>query len=124
MSLTFCANICSSLIEVVGGGGGGGGAFTVTLAVAVWLPPAPLSIDTSVALVVWNVSVADWPLSMVSGFAVRDAVGAAGGGGGGGGGGGCFLWHAPRNRIALSANSRAKLLSVSCFNFSSRILVP
>ena len=75
------------------------------------------------AFVVCHVSVVDCPLLMVSGLAVNEAVGAAGGGGGGGGGGGCFLWHAPRNRIALSANTRAIVLSVSCFNFSSRILV-
>src|SRR5215472_244465 len=72
---------------------------------------------TSVALVVCQLRVDDCPLSMVSGLAASDAVGAAGGGGGGGGGGGCFLWQAPRNRIAPSAKTRAILLSFSCFNF-------
>jgi hypothetical protein len=71
-----------------------------------------------VALVVCQVSVVDWPLSTVSGLAVREAVGAAGGGGGGGGGGACFLWHAPRNIIAPSAMIKARSLSVACFNFS------
>src|SRR5579864_3714806 len=73
--------------------------------------------DTSVAFVVCQVSVDDCPLSMVSGLAVNDAVGAAGGGGGGGGGGGCFLWHAPSSITAPSAKTRAILLNVSCFNF-------
>jgi len=39
-------------------------------------------------------------------------------GGGGGGGGGCFLWQAPRNRIAPSANTRATHLDDRCFIFS------
>src|SRR5215469_6610737 len=73
---------------------------------------------TSVAFVVCQVSVEDWPLSIVSGLAVSVAVGAAGGGGGGGGGGACFLWHAPRKTIPLSARTRARLLSVAGFNFS------
>jgi len=99
-----------------GGGGGGGGAFTVTRAVAVCVPPAPFAVNvyvvdsagetccdpfactaptasmlTSVALVVCHVKVADWPLSMASGFAVNVALGAGAGGGGGGGGGVVFL---------------------------------
>src|SRR6478609_9308282 len=144
MSFTFWANICSSVIEDVGaGGGGGGGAFTVTRAVALCVPPAPLAVSvyvvdsagvtccvplgctapipsmpTSVALLVCQVSVVDCPLSIVSGLALNEAVGAAGAGGGGGGGGGCFLWHAPRNRIPPSANTRADDLNVNCFIFS------
>src|SRR5581483_465716 len=144
MSLTFCAKSCSSVSELcVGGGGGGGGAFTVTRAVAVCVPPAPfavsvyvvesvgvtccepfgctaptpLSMLTSVAFVVCQVSVVDAPLSTVSGLAVSDAVGASGGGGGGGGGGTVFLWHAPRKMIAPSASTKARHLSVACFNF-------
>jgi hypothetical protein len=46
---------------------------------------------TSVALEVCHVKVADWPLSMASGFAVNVALGAGAGGGGGGGGGVVFL---------------------------------
>src|SRR3989442_12207849 len=49
---------------------------------------------TSVALLVSQVSVVDWPLSIVLGLAVSDAVGAAGGGGGGGGGGATFFLEA------------------------------
>ena len=79
--------------------------------------PIP-SMLTSVALVVCQVSVDDCPLSIVSGFAVNVAVGCAGGGGGGGGGGGCFLWHAPRNRIAPNADTRAIHLIFDCFIFS------
>jgi len=52
--------------------------------------PMP-SMLTSVAFEVSQVSVVDWPLSIVLGLAVSDAVGAAGGGGAGGGGGGVFL---------------------------------
>jgi hypothetical protein len=69
-----------------------------------------------VALVVCQLSVADWPLSIVSGLAVNDAVGAGAGGGGGGGGAGLLpLWHAPRNRMAPSAKTRAIHLDVGCF---------
>src|SRR5207253_11292038 len=111
-------------------------------AVAVCVPPAPLAVKvyvvesegltcceplgctaptlsmlTSVAFVVCQVSVEDCPLSIASGLAVRLAVGAAGGGGGGGGGGGCFLWQAPRNRIEPSASTSTNHLNVSCFIF-------
>src|SRR5450631_2010855 len=72
---------------------------------------------TSVAVVVCHVSVDDWPLLMVPGLAVNDAVGADGAGGGGGGGGATFLWHAPRNRIVLSANMRTAHREVRCFVF-------
>ena len=53
------------------------------------------SMLTSVALVVCQVSVVDWPFSTVLGLAVSEAVGAAGGGGGGGGGGATFFLQAP-----------------------------
>jgi hypothetical protein len=76
----------------------------------------------SVAFVVCQLRVDDCPLSIVSGLAASEAVGAAGGGGGGGGGGGCFLWQAPRNKIAPSAITRTEHLNVSCFNFLLPIL--
>src|SRR5712692_4897999 len=74
---------------------------------------------TSVAFEVCQVRVDDWPLAIVSGLAVSVAVVAAGGGGGGGGGGTGFLWHAPRNRIAPSANTSATHRNVNCFIFLS-----
>src|SRR6516225_8561086 len=77
---------------------------------------------TSVAFEVRQLKVDDCPLSILSGLAASEAVGAAGGGGGGGGGGGCFLWQAPRNRIAPSAITRTEHLKVSCFNFLLPIL--
>src|SRR5579871_5667591 len=58
---------------------------------------------TSVAFWVSQVSVVDWPLSMVLGLAVSDAVGAAGGGGGGGGGGATFFLQAPSVRTTPNA---------------------
>src|SRR5689334_10681187 len=117
MSFTFCANSCSSLTEGCACCGGGAGAFTVTRAVAVWVPPSPFAVSVyvvvsvgftcydplactvptplsmlmSVAFVVCQLSVAEPPLSTVSGLAVRVAVGCGGGGGGGGGGGAAFL---------------------------------
>jgi hypothetical protein len=75
---------------------------------------------TSVAFVVCQDNVVDWPRSTVSGFAVRDAVVEAGGGGGGGGGGAVFLWQALRNKIAPSANTRVNHFTVSFFTFSSQ----
>jgi len=57
----------------------------------------------------------DPPLSMVPGLAVKEAVGAVGAGGGGGGGGATFLWQAPRNTIALSANTRTAHRMVNGF---------
>jgi hypothetical protein len=59
--------------------------------------------ETSVALDVCQVKVADCPLGIVSGLTEIEAVGEAGGGGGGGGGGAVFLWQAPSIRMALSA---------------------
>src|SRR5260370_16625879 len=66
-----------------------------------------LSMETSVALEVCQVSVADCPFSMVSGLTEMDAVGEAAGGGGGGGGGAVFLWQAPSTMTALSATTVA-----------------
>lgn len=60
--------------------------------------PMPWSMETLVAPVVVQDSVADWPLSIVVGLADRVAVGATAGGGGGGGGGGAtgaFFLHPP-----------------------------
>jgi hypothetical protein len=74
---------------------------------------------TSVAFVVCQVRVVDWPWSRVFGFADSEAVGAVDGGGGGGGGGATFFAHAPRNMIAPSANTRAAhlvvVVAILCF---------
>jgi len=67
---------------------------------------------TSVAFVVCQVSVVDWPWSRVFGFADSEAVGAVDAGGGGGGGGATFFAHAPRNMIVPSANTRAPHLAI------------
>ena len=83
--------------------------------------PIP-SMLTSVAFVVCQVSVADWPLSIVAGVADSVAVGAGGGGGGGGGGGATFLWHAPRNMTVPSMNTRVAHFFVECFTDSSSFL--
>src|SRR2546428_7118464 len=74
---------------------------------------------TSVALLVSQVSVVDWPLSIVLGLAVSDAVGAGGGGGGGGGGGATFFLQAPSIRMAPSANTSVIHFIFGCFTFSS-----
>jgi hypothetical protein len=85
---------------------------------------------TSVAFVVCQVRVVDWPWLIVFGFADSEAVGAGGGGGGGGGGGATFLWHAPRNMIVPSANTRVAHLAVvvviliACFTDSSCFCAP
>src|SRR5260370_6103084 len=71
-----------------------------------WTAPMP-SMETSVALEVCQVSVADCPFSMVSGLTEMDAVGEAAGGGGGGGGGAGFLWQAPSTMTALRATTVA-----------------
>ncbi len=79
------------------------------------------SMLTSVAFVVCQVKVVDWPGSRVFGFADNEAVGAVGAGGGGGGGGGGW-WHALRNMIMPSANTRVAHLAVVvivCFTDSS-----
>src|SRR5271155_2016290 len=61
------------------------------------------SMETSVALDVCHVRVADCPCCTVSGLTEMAAVGDAGGGGGGGGGGAVFLWHAPSMITAARA---------------------
>src|SRR5260370_16185932 len=84
------------------------------------------SMLTSVACVVCQVRVVDWPASRVFGLADSDAVGAAAEGGAGGGGGATFLWHAPRNRIAprakISVAHLADVLVIRCFTDSSSFL--
>ena len=77
---------------------------------------------TSVAFVVCHDSVVEAPESMVDGFALIEAVGAAGGGGGGGGGGGTFFLQAPNNMMAPKANTRVIHFILSCFTFSSLLL--
>ena len=82
--------------------------------------PIP-SMLTSVAFVVCQVRVVDWPLSRVFGFADKEAVGAVGAGGGGGGGGAAFFAHAPRNMIMPSVNTRVPhfvmggVIFIACF---------
>jgi hypothetical protein len=79
----------------------------------------------SVAFVVCQVRVVDWPWLMVFGFADSEAVGAAAGGGGGGGGGATFLWHAPKNIMRPSATTRVDhflieiVIFIACFTDSS-----
>ena len=73
--------------------------------------PMP-SMLTSVAFVVCQVRVVDWPGLIVFGLADSDAVGAVGVGGGGGGGGAAFFAHAPRNRMVASVNARVAHLVV------------
>jgi len=72
-----------------------------------------------VALLVCQVKVVDCPLSIVLGFAVSEAVGAAGGGGGGGGGGATFFLQPPNSTAALNANTSIIHLNFRCFTFSS-----
>jgi hypothetical protein len=78
--------------------------------------PIPVML-TSVAFVVCQVRVVDWPLSTVLGFAVSEAVGAAGGGGGGGGGGATFFLQAPNIMIAPNMNISVIHFSFGCFTF-------
>ena len=67
--------------------------------------PIPSNV-TSVASCVVHESVLDWPASIVAGFAVNDAVGAAAGAGGGGGGAGAtFFLQAVTVSIAARANT-------------------
>jgi hypothetical protein len=77
------------------------------------------SMPMSVAFVVCQVSVVDWPLARVFGFADSEAVGAVGAGGGGGGGGAAFFAHAPMNMIVPSANTSVPHLFIVCFTDSS-----
>jgi len=80
--------------------------------------PIP-SIDTSVALVVCQVSVVESPLLIEFGLADKDAVGAAGGGGGGGGGGAAFFLQAPSIIIAPNTSIRVLQRNFECFKVSS-----
>src|SRR5579859_5793573 len=73
--------------------------------------------DTSVALLVCQVSEADCPAWIEVGFTEIDAVGAGGGGGGGGGGGAAFFLQAPSSRRALNATNNRNHFSLSCFTF-------
>jgi hypothetical protein len=125
-------------------GGGAGGVFTDTVTVRVsdppgpfavkvyvvelvgktcrcpWLctAPTPLSMDISVALLMDQLNVDDWPLSMAEGSAVkllmvaRATLGAvsAACGGGGGGGGGTFLLQPGATTATVNASSAAAIL--------------
>src|SRR6266849_1516049 len=129
MSFTLWANNSSSEgpAETVVGGGG---CVTVMRAVASCVPPEPLavsryvvesagetdcvplgctapipSMETSVALLVCQVSVADCPFWIVFGSTEIDAVGDAVGGGGGGGGGAAFFLQAPNIMMAPKATT-------------------
>src|SRR5450755_2259615 len=93
--------------------------------------PMP-SMLTSVAFVFCQLSVVDWPGSIVFGFADSEAVGALGAGGGGGGGGATFFAHAARKTIITSAKARLAHLvvvivvgvDVACFTDSSFLCAP
>jgi hypothetical protein len=83
--------------------------------------PIPLSMDISVALLMDQLNVEDWPLSMVDGSAVkllisaRATVGAGAGlvlGGGGGGGGTFFLQ--PGTTMAIATTSSAPAILEAC----------
>ena len=76
--------------------------------------PMP-SMLTSVAFVVCQVRVVDWPFSIVLGLAESEAVGAGGGAGGGGGGGATFFAQAPQNRIAPRTNTKVDHRFIGCF---------
>src|SRR3954469_22465833 len=78
--------------------------------------PIP-SMETSVALLVCQVSEADWPAWIVFGFTEIEAVGAGAGGGAGGGGGAAFLPHAPRVISAASARTNKNHFELNCFTF-------
>src|SRR5207253_396491 len=84
--------------------------------------PMP-SMLASVALLVCQVRVVDWPFSTVFGLAVSEAVGAAGAGGGGGGGGATFFLQAPSIMMAPKANTSIANLSRRCFTLVLRALV-
>jgi hypothetical protein len=83
-----------------------------------WTAPMPWSIDISVAPLIDQLKVDDWPLSMVEGSAVKllmtglATVGAVTGAeaGGGGGGGGTFFLHPGANTNKLSTSSVAPIL--------------
>src|SRR5580658_3090716 len=90
------------------------------------------SMLTSVAFVVCQVSVVDWPESIVCGRADSEAVGAGGADGGGGGGGATFFAHAARNMTVPSAKARVTHLPIvivvvvafACFTDSSSFCAP
>jgi hypothetical protein len=85
-----------------------------------WLctAPTPLSIDISVALLMDQLNVDDWPLSIVEGSAVKlltealATVGAVavGGLGGGGGGGGTFFLQPEATTASVTTSSAAAIL--------------
>jgi hypothetical protein len=128
-----------------GGGGGGGGVETCTVTDRVSLPPGPRAVkvyvvlsigktcrwpwlwtapmpwlmDMSVALLMDQRRVADWPRSMVVGSTVKLLITAAstrgggagaGAGGGGGGGGGTFLPQADTKTISTNVSASAPVL--------------
>src|ERR1700757_381218 len=75
------------------------------------------SMETSVALLVCQVSDADCPACMVFGLTEIEAVGAGGGGGGGGGGGVAFFLQAPSMIMALKASIKKNHFRLS-FTFN------
>src|SRR5271165_399962 len=72
------------------------------------------SMETSVALEVCQVRVADCPVCTVSGLTEIEAVGDAGGGGGGGGGGAAFFAQAPSMRIVARAMTVVNTFKPCC----------
>src|ERR1022692_377883 len=82
------------------------------------------SMETSVALEVCHVRVADCPFSIVSGLTEIAAVGDAGGGGGGGGGGAAFFAQAPSIRIAARAMTVASGFKICFFMLFLSTLSP
>src|SRR5271169_6381294 len=97
--------------------------------------PMP-SMLTSVAFVVCQVRVVDWPGSIVFGLADSEAVGAVSAGGGVGGGGATFFAHAARNMIVPSVKARVThlrivfvivvvvVVAIACFTDSSSFCAP
>jgi hypothetical protein len=85
-----------------------------------WLctAPIPLSIDISVALLMDQLNVDDWPLSMFDGSAVKllmvalptEGAVAVSCGGGGGGGGGTFLPQSEATTANVNTSSVAAIL--------------
>src|SRR5882724_9233850 len=117
MSFTVCENSSSSVAEAWVGGGAG-----VTLCDPFGCTAPIPSMLASVALLVCQVRVVDWPFSTVFGLAVSEAVGAAGGGGGGGGGGATFFLQAPSIMMAPKANTSIVNLSRRCITLVLRAL--
>jgi hypothetical protein len=81
------------------------------------------SIETSVALEVCQLNVADCPFCTVSGLTEIDAVGEGGGGGGGGGGGAAFFLQAASIRTANNAIMVASVLTVCCVTFFFKLIL-